>query len=285
MIVKRGDMYFADLSPVTGSEQGGVRPVVIIQNDIGNRFSPTTIVAAVTSQIQIAKLPMHVEISSEKSGLERDSVILLEQIRTIDKMRLIEKITSLADDEEIMESISLAYNLSGGTIDFDEGNESVKQFRFFKNIAITLMEDHEYEFKEIKGNNPKSSISSNVAEYATAFLNSHGGRIFYGITDDRVVKGFKADANMIDEIQKAVYSNLRNIEPGISSNLYGVIFHPLLNENGEEIEDMYVLEVSVPVSRQKTDIHFNKGKELYIRSKGVKELLKGPEIVHLSTVD
>ena len=91
MVVKRGDIFYADLSPVIGSEQGGIRPVIIIQNDIGNKYSPTVIVAAITSQINKAKLPTHVEISSEEYGLNRDSVVLLEQIRTLDKKRLKEK--------------------------------------------------------------------------------------------------------------------------------------------------------------------------------------------------
>ncbi|MFZ4452359.1 type II toxin-antitoxin system PemK/MazF family toxin [Salibacterium aidingense] len=97
-VVKRGDVFFADLSPVVGSEQGGVRPVLIIQNDIGNRFSPTVIVAAITAQIKKAKLPTHVEIDADKHRFDRDSVILLEQIRTIDKQRLTDKITHLDDD-------------------------------------------------------------------------------------------------------------------------------------------------------------------------------------------
>ncbi|MED0714597.1 type II toxin-antitoxin system endoribonuclease NdoA [Aeribacillus composti] len=116
MIVKRGDVYFADLSPVVGSEQGGVRPVLIIQNDIGNRFSPTVIVAAITAQIQKAKLPTHVEIDAEKYGFERDSVILLEQIRTIDKQRLTDKITHL--DDEMMDKVDDALQISLGLIDF-----------------------------------------------------------------------------------------------------------------------------------------------------------------------
>ena len=90
--IKRGYLYYADLSPVVGSEQGGVRPVLIIQNDIGNKYSPTVIVAAITSQINKAKLPTHIEISAHEYGLNKDSVILLEQIRTIDKKRLREKI-------------------------------------------------------------------------------------------------------------------------------------------------------------------------------------------------
>lgn len=116
MIVKRGDVYFADLSPVVGSEQGGVRPVLIIQNDIGNRFSPTVIVAAITAQIQKAKLPTHVEIDAERYGFERDSVILLEQIRTIDKQRLTDKITHL--DEEMMDKVDEALQISLGLIEF-----------------------------------------------------------------------------------------------------------------------------------------------------------------------
>ena len=116
MIVKRGDVYFADLSPVVGSEQGGVRPVLVIQNDIGNRFSPTVIVAAITAQIQKAKLPTHVEIDAKKYGLERDSVILLEQIRTIDKQRLTDKITHL--DEVMMSRVDEALQISLGLIDF-----------------------------------------------------------------------------------------------------------------------------------------------------------------------
>ena len=116
MIVKRGDVYFADLSPVVGSEQGGVRPVLIIQNNIGNRFSPTVIVAAITAQIQKAKLPTHVEIDAEKHDFERDSVILLEQIRTIDKQRLTDKITHL--NEDMMQRVDEALQISLGLIDF-----------------------------------------------------------------------------------------------------------------------------------------------------------------------
>jgi len=116
LIVKRGDVYFADLSPVVGSEQGGVRPVLVIQNDIGNRFSPTVIVAAITAQIQKAKLPTHVEIDAKRYGFERDSVILLEQIRTIDKQRLTDKITHL--DDEMMEKVDEALQVSVGLIEF-----------------------------------------------------------------------------------------------------------------------------------------------------------------------
>lgn len=110
MQVKRGDLFFADLNPVVGSEQGGLRPVLIIQNDIGNSYSPTTIVAAVTSRIKRAKLPTHVEIKKNNSPLERDSVILCEQLRTIDKRRLTEKIGHL--DAETMKKVNTALEIS-----------------------------------------------------------------------------------------------------------------------------------------------------------------------------
>jgi len=116
VIIKRGDLFYADLSPVVGSEQGGVRPVLIVQNDIGNKYSPTVIAAAITSQINKAKLPTHIEISAKEYGLQKDSVILLEQIRTIDKKRLREKIGSL--DDELMEKVNEALNISFGLTDF-----------------------------------------------------------------------------------------------------------------------------------------------------------------------
>lgn len=110
--IKRGDLYYADLSPVVGSEQGGVRPVLIIQNDIGNKYSPTVIVAAITSQINKAKLPTHIEISANEYGLNKDSVILLEQIRTIDKKRLREKIGCL--DGNMMVKVDNGLQVSVG---------------------------------------------------------------------------------------------------------------------------------------------------------------------------
>lgn len=116
MQIKRGDIYYADLSPVIGSEQGGIRPVLVIQNDVGNKYSPTTIVSAITSQINKAKLPTHVEISATEYGLNKDSVVLLEQVRTIDKRRLREKIGHFDDD--MMEKVNEALKISFGLIDF-----------------------------------------------------------------------------------------------------------------------------------------------------------------------
>lgn len=110
--IKRGDVYFADLSPVRGSEQGGQRPVLIIQNNIGNKYSPTVIIAAITAKIAKAKLPTHVEVEASKVGLIKDSVILLEQVRTIDKTRLIQKLGQLED--EVMVEVNRALAISLG---------------------------------------------------------------------------------------------------------------------------------------------------------------------------
>jgi mRNA interferase MazF len=110
--VKRGDIYYADLSPVVGSEQGGLRPVLIIQNDVGNRYSPTVIAAAITSRMSKTKLPTHIDILADKVGLAKDSVVLLEQIRTLDKRRLKEKMGHL--DENMMRAVNTAIAVSFG---------------------------------------------------------------------------------------------------------------------------------------------------------------------------
>ncbi len=113
MVIKRGDMFYADLSPVVGSEQGGIRPVLVIQNNIGNKYSPTVIVSAITSQLNKNKLPTHIELDSEEFGLKSDSIILTEQIRTIDKSRLKEKIGHI-NDAKVMNKIDNALGVSFG---------------------------------------------------------------------------------------------------------------------------------------------------------------------------
>lgn len=113
MNIKRGDIYYADLSPVVGSEQGGIRPVLIVQNNIGNKFSPTVIAAAITSRQSKANLPTHIQLYADQSGLMKDSVVLLEQIRTIDKRRLKEKMGTLEDSSmnEVDKAISISFGL------------------------------------------------------------------------------------------------------------------------------------------------------------------------------
>lgn len=114
MNVRRGDIYYADLSPVIGSEQGGIRPVLIVQNDVGNRFSPTVIAAAITSQKDKTDLPTHIRVNSQESGLTKDSIVLLEQIRTLDKKRLREHMGRL--DEYFMDRVDEALQVSFGLL-------------------------------------------------------------------------------------------------------------------------------------------------------------------------
>ena len=121
MSVRRGEIYYADLSPVVGSEQGGVRPVLIVQNDVGNKYSPTVIAAAITSQKEKSKLPTHIEINAQNCGLAKNSVVLLEQIRTIDKKRMKERMGML--DEDAMYQVNSALSISFGL-----GAESINRY-------------------------------------------------------------------------------------------------------------------------------------------------------------
>lgn len=116
MNVRRGDIFYADLSPVVGSEQGGIRPVLIVQNDVGNRFSPTVIAAAITSQKDKARLPTHIQLHSTDSGLIRESIVLLEQIRTLDKRRLKERMGRLDDVsmDRVNEALQISFGLTAG---------------------------------------------------------------------------------------------------------------------------------------------------------------------------
>lgn len=113
-MIKRGDIYYADLSPVIGSEQGGIRPILIVQNDVGNKYSPTVIAAAITSVLDKNPLPTHIGVSGEGAGLAKDSVVLLEQIRTIDKKRLLEKTGHLEDDDmmRVNDALNISFGLS-----------------------------------------------------------------------------------------------------------------------------------------------------------------------------
>lgn len=141
-MVKRGDLYYADLSPVVGSEQGGVRPVLIVQNNVGNKYSPTIIAAAVTSQLEKAKLPTHIMLEAGKYGLPKDSVVLLEQIRTLDKTRLKEKIGELPLN--MMTRVNEALLISLG---FFETLKSVRYSNALKlqtNLHFTCLDNRNY---------------------------------------------------------------------------------------------------------------------------------------------
>ncbi|MEN2465621.1 ATP-binding protein [Ornithinibacillus sp. JPR2-1] len=144
-----------------------------------------------------------------------------------------------------------------------------------------MMEDHEYEFKETSHNPPREIIKKNVAENTVSFLNSHGGRIFYGISNDRIVKGLAATPEEIDDIQKLIHDRLRKIEPAVSGNRYTINFHEVYDKNSNIVNDVYILEIVVPVPTvyERHNIYFSDGKYLYVRLKGAKHKLTGPETV------
>ena len=141
--IRRGDIFYADLSPVVGSEQGGLRPVLIIQNDVGNRYSPTVIAAAITSRMGKSKLPTHIDIYAERAGLAKDSVILLEQIRTLDKRRLKERMGHL--DGAVMDKVNDAIAVSFGIVTGRTGAEAppVTETPALRPVATTAFTDHE----------------------------------------------------------------------------------------------------------------------------------------------
>ena len=132
LIIRRGEIFYAELSPVMGSEQGGLRPVLIVQNDVGNKFSPTVIAAAITSQINKAKLPTHIELKGFGYGLAKESVILMEQVRTIDKKRLREKIGRI--DEELLKKVNFALCISFGLPEY-----------LMKEFVFDAMNDYNYQ--------------------------------------------------------------------------------------------------------------------------------------------
>lgn len=278
MNIKRGDIFFADLSPVVGSEQGGIRPVLVVQNDLGNRFSPTIIIASISVQIRKAKLPTHVALSAEQTGLEKDTTVMLEQLRTIDKSRLIDKITQL--DDKLIEEVNKAYMIAGGIISIsNEVHKEVENyFTYTINEEVRFEEDYCYEFKEIKGN-PKNSVRNTISEYASSFLNGRGGRVLYGITNEKVVKGVVATSKDKDEIKIVIYDRLFLINPAISPDHFEINYHPVYDRDRKIIDDLYIIEVITPISPDKSAIYFVNGNELHVRLDGVKKKLIGTEIV------
>lgn len=279
MDIRQGEIFFADLSPAVGSEQGGLRPVVVVQNDVANRFAPTVIVAAVTGQIKKEKLPTHVKLSKEIYPFKNDSIILLEQIRTIDKSRLSEKIGKLQSKE--LNRVKEAWLFSGGfsqSIDTESTLEIETFYKFVKGNHYEQLEDADYEFKDTKS--PLSAIRDTVARYVCSFLNANGGRILYGITDERVITGIRLDHKQIDDVKLAIYDKIRGINPGISPNQLEIIFHNLYDQSNQQIQNEYVLEVFVPALKEKKVIHYiNNGRKLIVRVDGSSRELQGSEIV------
>ncbi len=160
--IRRGDIYYADLSPVVGSEQGGLRPVLIVQNDVGNRYSPTVIAAAITSKLDKARLPTHIDVYADEVGLSKDSVILLEQIRTLDKKRLKEKMGHLDDGSmrAVNSAIAVSFGLSENEVALSSGNitSDYRELASVPNMVNTVASENSATIS--KNNMQTSSIDS-----------------------------------------------------------------------------------------------------------------------------
>jgi len=279
--VRRGDIFIADLRLVPEGGIRGSRPVLVIQNDIANKYAPTVIVAPITSFKNKTILPTHIMLDKGHSGINVDSVILLEKVLTIDKTSLREKIGHINDN--IMQQVSRAWMLIGGIE--TETNEQIildkyiRYYRYRLNEKIHLNEDYQCEFKEIKGLSFKNAINSTISEYVASFLNSSGGSIYYGISDDGIIKGVNLDRHDIDEVNKLIYNNVANICPSISPDYFQIDYHPVYNEEDKIIDNLYVVQITVPLSPVKQNIYFIRGTEIFIRVKGVKKKLQGTEIV------
>jgi mRNA interferase MazF len=275
MDIRQGDILYADLSPVIGSEQGGIRPVVVVSNDITNKYSPIVTIAAVTSQITTKKLPTHVTLAANEYGLTRDAVILVEHVRTIDKIRFKELIGRLSKDK--MKEVADAWIVTFTPDFYSYENNTEKEFEFILDTIISLEESIEYEFKEVKGNNPVDSIKSQVGKYATSFLNQKGGRIYWGIADSRRIVGVKLTYEQRDEIRRVIFDVLNTIQPSISASAFELKFHEV-HSNREILSNIYVVELKVPIPIEPSTTFFLSGKELYVRVEGSTRVLLGSAI-------
>jgi mRNA interferase MazF len=166
MSVKRGDIYYADLSPVVGSEQGGLRPVLIIQNDVGNRYSPTVIAAAITSRLSKTRLPTHIDVYADRVGLVKDSVILLEQVRTLDKRRLKEKMGHL--DESIMAEVNRAIAVSVGLGDWRPSEHTSSPVSVPSTPSVTVTTPAAAAIASVSPQGETPSAAATVTDTTTA---------------------------------------------------------------------------------------------------------------------
>jgi mRNA interferase MazF len=272
-LIYKGEVYLINLSSNDTMEEKSVRPCLVVQNDIGNRFSPTIIVAALTSRIRESILPTHVHLDKDKYGFDLDQIVLMEQIRTISKSRLVKKITSL--DNSDMEKVDAAWCISGG-VNFETNKKMEKEiseyYEFYVNEEITFLEEnYECEFKCPRDTNNSEEIISlvkdKVIEYVVSFLNGNGGRIFFGVDNDKIVKGIRLSYEERDELTQIINSKINDcVKPRISLDYYKINWHEIKSRNNDPHTDLYVLEIEVIKPFNPMAIYFDRGKVLYIKT-------------------
>lgn len=275
MDIKQGDLFFADLGSGLGSELSGERPVLVVSNDIMNKFSPTVIVTLITGQLDEPRLPTHIKLQRNEGVFSKDSVLLLEHIRTIDKNRLTHKIGSLSPEKMSEVADSWGFNTMLGEENFmryiftDE--------TFIHGNSVSLEEDYEYEFKEIRNDEkPRNVIADKIIPYVAAFLNDNGGRILFGIRNsDRVVTAFKASSDEKDDIRQLINNKILDaIHPRVSPSAYSIRFHNVYSNDKEELIDTYVLEVNIHPPVHSNIVYFVEKHKIYSKVNGGKKPLE-----------
>nr|WP_306220676.1 type II toxin-antitoxin system PemK/MazF family toxin [Cohnella sp. WQ 127256] len=270
-LIDQGDIFLAEFSLPNLSLQTQIRPVVIISKD--NNFQ--TIVAPLTSNLNYKEMQSHILINPENSNLNRDSIILVEQARAIEKRYLKTKIGKLSKVH-----LDTLLNMWKTMFVFDEQSNEITptDIRFEIGKTISLEEDNYYEFKDFsKSGNIVKTITNCVDEYVCSFLNSQGGRIFFGINNDRKIVGLKLSYKERDELKCSISSKLYNLLPSLDPTSYQIFFHNVFSIDKLNNE-FFVVEIIVPKPLDEMTLFFTGGNESFVRVNGSKKKLNGLEI-------
>ncbi|PGY11124.1 type II toxin-antitoxin system PemK/MazF family toxin [Bacillus sp. AFS031507] len=281
-MIYKGEVYLVNLSMNEIMDEKSVRPCVIVQNDVGNRFSPTVIVAALTNRIDSPKLPTHILLDKDKYGLDSNLIILMEQIRTIGKGRLLEKITTL--DESDLNKLNDAWCVSGGVnIEFTQSEDLTKDFyEFFLNEKVNALEENlEYEFKTPRDSYNTEEIvnlvKNKTMEYVVSFLNGNGGSLFFGIDNSGVVKGLNLTYEERDHLALDINNIINDrVIPKISPAYYTIKWHAVKNKDKSNIDNLHVLEIEIKRPFDPLAIYFENGEILYIKTSTGRQRITKP---------
>lgn len=274
MYVKQGDVFLADMGEGFKAELVGKRPVLVVSNDSINKVSSTVIVAMISDHIAEPKLPTHVKLHKCEGIVPEDSMILLEQVRTIDKKRLLSKTGTLTT--KIMEEVTRSWNFTTML-----GEEKFKLYsftnqEFILGQVIDQEEDYEYEFKEIIPDvEPRDLINEKLIPYVAAFLNDNGGRLLFGIRDyDRSVTAIHLTSEQKDDIRLLINGKMDAIYPRVSPSAYSFTFHEVYDENRNLLAHQYVLEIVVNPPINPTIVYFVDKRKIYSKVNGGKKPLE-----------
>lgn len=271
-IIYRGDIYL-------GKEGAKFwqHPVVVLQNQTLNNLLNTVVVLPLSNLIPRKILATQFILTPKETGLTTVQLLDLAKIVSIPKADLDQRVGTLSP--EILKQINTGLSFLTGVAEESEFERQIEQtFRYLYLKEVPYFEDLDHEFKDVTRQTPKNAIR-NLSSYATAFLNSRGGSIYYGIDDDGRVTGFKAQRSELDELKKDMYSILETIEPKISGDNYLIRFHEVYLNEEELFPDMYVLEVVVPNRSRLNEVFFDHGSDVYLKLDGIRKKLKGSEIV------